>query len=82
MKNELAKPESKKKRRPYPPKHREVLRRAARKRKPWKNSTGPRTESGKAASSQNALKDGMHTHDMAALRRVLRKQREFTSKLK
>lgn len=43
--------------------------------KPWLHSTGPRTEEGKAAISQNALKHGMRTAGMDNLRRVLRDQR-------
>jgi len=29
--------------------------------KPWENSTGPRTEQGRATSSMNALKHGMRS---------------------
>ena len=39
--------------------------------KPWKASTGPQTESGKAISSQNALKHGMRSQQAIAIDREI-----------
>ncbi|GAB4232432.1 MAG: hypothetical protein Kow00121_60530 [Elainellaceae cyanobacterium] len=39
--------------------------------KPWEKSTGPRTLMGKAISSRNALKTGLHTAKMIELRKML-----------
>lgn len=48
-----------------------------RKTKPWEQSTGPRTDAGKAACAQNAVKHGLETEEMLTLRRLLRAQRAF-----
>lgn len=40
--------------------------------KPWERSTGPRTEAGKSAVSQNALKHGERSKANQAERRELR----------
>lgn len=53
---------------------RERAAKKAREIKPWKHTTGPKTKEGKAASSQNALKSGLHTQEMNELRKVLHKQ--------
>lgn len=71
-KNELVKLKMRKKRRPYPPKHREKLAQKALDNRPWQHATGPRTTAGKAASSQNALKSGLHTATLRKLKRLLR----------
>jgi hypothetical protein len=42
----------------FTPEGLEKLRAAALERKPWLNSTGPRTESGKSRSRMNAFKGG------------------------
>lgn len=38
--------------------HRALLAEQCRNRRPWEQSTGPKTEEGKAASSMNAWKGG------------------------
>ncbi len=48
-----------------------------RAQKPWENSTGPRTDAGKAACKNNAYKHGFHSGDMREVRRLLRAQRDF-----
>lgn len=54
-------------------KHAEALQRW----KPWAHSTGPKTEDGKAAAAQNALKSGLHTAEIKELKQVLRMQEGF-----
>ena len=49
-----------------------------RETRPWEHTTGPRSDAGKAAAAQNALKVGLHTEDMRELRRLLRLQAAFT----
>ncbi|MBL4805620.1 MAG: hypothetical protein JKY71_12255, partial [Alphaproteobacteria bacterium] len=65
------KPKTRKKRRPYPPKHREHLAQKAREHKPWTASTGPKTSQGKAASARNATKHGLYGEDATTLKRRL-----------
>jgi hypothetical protein len=43
----------------------------ARRNRPWKNSTGPKTAAGKYRSSRNALKSGFHRPELKALARLL-----------
>lgn len=45
--------------------------------KPWKQSTGPKTESGKLAVCKNSYTHGFRSADMQELRRVLRLQRDY-----
>ena len=49
--------------------------------KPWRKSTGPKTESGKNKSAQNALKHGMRSAKQLAelrlLNEALRQCRDF-----
>ena len=40
--------------------------------KPWKKSTGPRTERGKKISSMNAYKHGYYSQEMRDIRALLR----------
>lgn len=47
------------------------LQRAARQKKPWRWSTGPKTAAGKARASRNALKSGERTAERTAARREL-----------
>jgi len=53
---------------------------------PWKQSTGPKTDVGKAASSENAFKHGMRCaewiKDQARFNGVLRDAREYLAYLK
>lgn len=53
----------------------------ARRNKPWQSSTGPRTEDGKKAVSQNALKHGLDSAAIKKLRAVLRAQRALLKTL-
>jgi hypothetical protein len=77
MTNEQAKANNQNKRRAYPQKHRKKLAVLAKKRKAWKQSTGPKTAAGKVTSSRNALKHGARSHEFTELRRLLRLQRDF-----
>ncbi len=47
--------------------------------KPWKNSTGPRTEEGKDAAKYNAFKNGQYDETNIALRKALFRQRMFVN---
>jgi hypothetical protein len=49
--------------------------RAIRKWKPWQNSSGPKTDSGKKTAAQNALKHGLRSQDGIELRRLMNEQR-------
>lgn len=57
-----------------------------RQSKPWEKSTGPRTEEGKAASSQNALVHGERSADAIAARKqfndVMRSSRAIIARMK
>jgi hypothetical protein len=63
-----------KKRRAYPAKYRAERAQLIRKTRPWERASGPKTRAGKAASSRNALKHGLHSADIEALRKLLRQQ--------
>lgn len=65
------------KRRPYPLKHRKKLALQAKKRKPWKRSTGPKTKTGKARASQNAFLHGLYGRDFTNIQGVLLAQKAF-----
>lgn len=58
----------------------ERLREAARKNKPWRRSTGPRTAAGKNRSKNNAFKHGGRSAEAIESRkeinRILREMRE------
>ena len=49
---------------------------ATKRWKPWERSTGPKSDEGKAASSQNARKHGMRSREW------LEQQRELTALLR
>ncbi|MCB9991485.1 MAG: hypothetical protein H6867_08910 [Rhodospirillales bacterium] len=49
----------------------------ARRNKPWKSATGPKTAKGKEASRMNALKHGYCAAGYNALRKAFRLNREF-----
>jgi hypothetical protein len=51
----------------------------ARRNKPWKNSTGPKTERGKERAKMNAWKTGNYTEDWKYFRLMLLMNREFVS---
>jgi len=44
---------------------------AARARKLWESSTGPKTTAGKARCSKNGTKHGLHSREMAKLNAAL-----------
>lgn len=52
-----------------------------KKTKPWRHTTGPKTDAGKQISSQNALKRGNSTADMIALSNALYHQLGFINKI-
>jgi hypothetical protein len=76
------KAKTRKKRRAYPPKHRAHLAQKARENKPWRASTGPKTETGKATSAQNATKSGLYSTEINALRVLLRRHAKILSDLR
>lgn len=49
----------------------------ARRNKPWKSATGPRTQAGKERSRMNALKGGHRAAGYDSLRKAFRLNREF-----
>ena len=49
----------------------------ARRNKPWKRATGPKTAQGKERSRMNALKDGHRAAGFNMLRKAFRLNREF-----
>lgn len=52
---------------------------------PWRQSTGPRTEAGKARASRNAYKDSPWRAveaELKAIRAVLREQRQVLHQIK
>lgn len=49
--------------------------------KPWLHSTGPTTEEGKAVSSRNALKTGLHSEAGKELRRLLAQQLKWLAEI-
>lgn len=49
--------------------------------KPWQESTGPKTEGGKAVSCQNALKHGVYSKNFKALNKSLKKQTKWLEDL-
>ncbi|MCE7886217.1 MAG: hypothetical protein DYH13_01765 [Alphaproteobacteria bacterium PRO2] len=54
-------------------KQREIINR----NRPWEKSTGPRTRKGKARSSLNAVKSGLHGRSGLEIRKLLYHNREF-----
>jgi hypothetical protein len=77
MTNELAKPKTRKKRRPYPPCYRRAQAERIRATRPWEHATGPRTDAGKKTASLNATTHGLRTAQTVELRRLLALQRRF-----
>lgn len=54
----------------------------ARKNKPWKHSTGPRTEEGKAKVSKNAITHGNRIAELEYLRHLLHLHRQYLKRVK
>lgn len=69
----------------WSPERRQRQREAIQRWKPWEQSTGPRTERGKAAAAANSRKHGMfdaRSRDlMRALHELLREQRDALKRL-
>jgi hypothetical protein len=55
----------------WTPEERARQSRLIRKWKPWKQSTGARTVTGKAASKMNAYRHGMRSVEVRAIRRTI-----------
>lgn len=55
---------------------------AIRQWQPWKNSTGPRSASGKERSKMNARKDGENSAPMRKLRKILHNQIQWLKSLR
>lgn len=61
----------------WTPERRAKQAEAIRRWKPWKRSTGPKTEEGKAASSRNAYKGRLSSRALLReIGRILREHRE------
>ncbi|NCO03489.1 MAG: hypothetical protein GW903_04790 [Alphaproteobacteria bacterium] len=58
-------------RRPWSPQKRARMAKLAKIHRPWRFSTGPRTQKGKAASCQNAYKHGLRSARYIAAYRAL-----------
>ena len=56
----------------WTPEERQKQAQAIQKRKPWKNSTGPKTPEGKAAVRDNAYKHGYRSRDIRRFQELLR----------
>ena len=65
----------------WTPEQKSVQAEAIKRWKPWERSTGPVSENGKAAASQNALKHGMRGAEWIEKRRefaeLVREARDF-----
>ena len=70
----------------WTPARRKLAADRIRARKPWLESTGPRTLTGKSVSKMNAYKNGMRSAEVLARRRALvhflREQKEFLRAVK
>jgi hypothetical protein len=74
MTNRLSNSKKPAKRRAWPEKRRRAQAERIRTQQPWKQSTGPKTETGRSVAAQNAYKHGFRSRDMPRLRAVLRAQ--------
>jgi hypothetical protein len=63
--------------RPWPAKRRAAQAARCKAQKPWAKSTGPRTDDGKNACKNNALKHGLYTDAGAKLKVLLHEQKIF-----
>lgn len=66
----------------WPPARRKAQAERIKKTKPWLKSTGPRTALGKAKIKYNAWKHGCQCHEMLRVRAVLRRQRDYLTRVK
>ena len=72
--NKLSNPALPLKRRAWGPKRRAHQAGIARRTRPWRYATGPRTAAGKAAIGRNALKAGMYAAPIKGLHALLSRQ--------
>ena len=70
------------KKRTYPPKTAKTPRGLNPKNHPGEQKTGPKTKSGKEASSLNALKHGLRSETVKQLRAALRAQKVWAKRIK
>ena len=61
----------------WTPERRAAQAARCRANRPWEQSTGPKTASGKARCAQNARKHGHRSVEAVALRHILKMQRRF-----
>ena len=70
----------------WTPERRKKQAESIRKWKPWEKSTGPKTEAGKKASSQNAYKHGLRSSANRAMETLMafygRSERAVREKIK
>jgi len=66
----------------WTPEARKAQSEAIRRWQPWKNSTGPKTQSGKNICRLNAVRDGNYTANMMLLRKTLARQGRFLAALR
>ena len=81
LQNELINPlpPRKRGRRCWTPEQRADAAQRARKNKPWRHSTGPKTAAGKARSRLNSYKHGLHSVACRELKWVLREQSRYVA---
>jgi hypothetical protein len=65
----------------WPPEKRARVAAKTRADKPWLHATGPRTDAGKQAVKDNALKHGYRSADYTALLELLREQEAMRASL-
>lgn len=65
----------------WTPERRAAQAERIRRVKPWRKSTGPRTEDGKEAVKNNACRHGWRSEDMREVYRLLRCQRQFVKRM-
>mgnify|MGYP006436710035 CR=1 FL=1 len=61
---------------------REKQAEVARRHRIWEHSTGPKSNGGKAASSQNALKHGLRSQQGKELEQLLDEQADILAKIR
>lgn len=64
----------------WPPARRRQQAERIKAHQPWKHSTGPKTEEGRAVSARNALKHGFHGAEITRLRTLLAAQRRYVKR--
>jgi hypothetical protein len=64
----------------WPPERRKKQAERIRNQQPWKQSTGPRTETGRVKTARNAYKHGFRSTDMERVRALLRARRALVKR--